>query len=445
MGRLFGTDGVRGLANRKLSAELSFKLGLAASEVLLQGKKGRVLIGRDTRISGDLLLAALSSGLMSGGVDVVNAGILPTPAVAYLTEREKFDAGIMISASHNPVEDNGIKFFAHDGFKLNNQIEDQMESALDGFNDLEKRPIGLDVGRFFSRKDLREHYLKHLQASVGEVDLKGVKIVLDCANGAASGLAKPIFEALQAEVIVLHNSPNGANINAQCGSTYPRDLQDNVLAQGADYGFAFDGDADRCLAVDEKGNLLDGDEMMAFLALNLKRDGLLHEDTLVATVMSNIGLHRAMAQEEIKVEVSDVGDRYVLAKMQEGGYTFGGEQSGHFIFSHYATTGDGLLTALLMSRYLRKTSCKMSQAAALMQRYPQVLHNERVPDKTTIMNNETFIKAIAQEEKLLEGEGRVLVRPSGTEPLIRIMVESKEKEQADAIALRLAQVVKTII
>lgn len=439
MSRLFGTDGVRGIANRQLTPELAFQLGKSAAAILLKNKeKATVLLGKDPRASGDMLEAALAAGFMSGGANVLSVGVVPTPAVAFLTKNLPVEAGAMISASHNPVDDNGIKFFSHQGYKLPDAIEDEIEQYMNESHPLHERPIGKLVGQWQHQPEAVKSYLLALLQSVGELSLAGKKIALDCANGSASPFAQALFEELGAEVIMLHAKPNGENINHRCGSTHPESLSEAVLKNKADYGFAFDGDADRCLAVDDQGCLVDGDQIMTFLAIQWKKMGRLPMNTLVVTVMSNLGLRVAMSEHDIQLEITSVGDRYVLESMLAHQYTLGGEQSGHLIFSEYATTGDGLLTALQLSKLLQLNGMRMSEAAALMPRFPQVLLNIKVDNKFASMRSPDFQQAIHQEEELLGTKGRILVRPSGTEQLIRIMVEAEHEEEALAIAKRLS-------
>ncbi len=440
MSRLFGTDGVRGIANRQLTPELAFQLGKAAAAVLLEKKeRATVLLGKDPRASGDMLEASLAAGFMSGGADVLSIGVVPTPAVAYLTKHLTVEAGAMISASHNPVEDNGIKFFSHQGFKLPDSIEDAIEHYINETHSVNDRPIGKQVGKWMHQPEEVEGYLSALIRSVGDCSLRGKKIVLDCANGSASPFAESIFRSLGAEVITLHATPNGENINHKCGSTHPESLGEAVVSNNADFGFAFDGDADRCLAVDEKGCLVDGDQIMTFLAIQWKKQARLSKNTLVVTVMSNLGLRKALEEHDIQLEITSVGDRYVLEAMLAKQYSLGGEQSGHLIFADYATTGDGMLTALQFSKLLQQNKMTMSQAAATMQRFPQVLHNVRVENKNISMQSQAFLEAIRQEEEKLGRKGRILVRPSGTEQLIRIMVEAEHETEAKEIAERLSK------
>lgn len=440
MSRLFGTDGVRGIANRKLTPELAFQLGSAAASVLLHGKaKAAVLLGKDPRASGDLLEASLAAGFMSGGADVISIGVVPTPAVAYLTKHLPVQAGAMISASHNPVEDNGIKFFSHEGYELQDSIEDEIEAVIASPKTIEDRPVGIHVGRWMTKPHAVQEYLEALLQSVPSLDLTGKRVVLDGANGSASAYAGNLFRRLGAEVIEIHASPNGENINYQCGSTHMSSLQKEVVEQRAHYGFAFDGDADRCLAVDQHGQLVDGDQIMAYCAIQWKNQGKLAKNTLVVTVMSNLGLHKVLRDHNISCVITGVGDRYVLEAMKNNSYVLGGEQSGHVIFSDFATTGDGMLTALQLSLLLQQNQTTMAEAAAMMRRFPQILLNVKVEDKTIMMKNEKFLERIRHEEELLAERGRILVRPSGTEQLIRIMVEAEKEEEAVEIARRIKE------
>ncbi|WP_371152721.1 phosphoglucosamine mutase [Buchananella felis] len=445
MARLFGTDGVRGLANAKITPELALSLGVAAAGWLRQhprpdGEKPQAVVGRDTRISGEFLAAAVAAGLASGGVDVTRVGIAPTPAVAYLTASQDYDLGVMISASHNPMQDNGIKFIARSGYKLDDSVEDELESLLS--QDWE-RPTGAGVGdihRDISRSD--HAYVEHLVGAVGAKRLRGLRIAVDCANGAASQIGPWALREAGADVVVMNASPDGENINKACGSTHPEQLQAVTVASGADFGVAYDGDADRCLAVDAQGNLVDGDQIMGLLAVAMKEEGTLAQDTLVVTVMSNLGLKLAMREAGITTVETAVGDRYVLEEMLRGGYTLGGEQSGHVINSRYATTGDGILTSMLLAARLNDTGRSLADLASLVKRLPQTLVNVAGVDKARVDDDAELAAAIAKAEAFLGDSGRVLLRPSGTEPLVRVMVEARTQEEADAVAHRLAAVVK---
>ncbi len=444
MGRLFGTDGVRGLANRDLTAELAMELAVAAAHVLgeagqlAQGERGRPLaiVGRDPRASGEFLEAAVIAGLASAGVDVLRIGVVPTSGVAHLTAAHDADLGVMLSASHNPMPDNGIKFFARGGHKLPDSAEDAIESRL---GETWQRPTGEQVGRVGDDPGALGRYVDFLVGTVPR-RLDGLKVVVDCANGAASDVAPAALAAAGAEVIAIHNTPDGYNINRDCGSTHMESLTAAVLSHGADAGIAHDGDADRCLAVDGNGALIDGDQIMAILAVARSRAGALAQDTVVATVMSNLGFKRAMAEAGLSVVATAVGDRYVLEAMREGGYKLGGEQSGHIVMSDYATTGDGVLTALhLLAEVAAGTS--LAELAAVMTRFPQVLINVSGVDKAALGDNAAVQEAVASAEAELGNAGRVLLRVSGTEPLIRVMVEADTAERADATAQTLAEVV----
>ncbi len=443
MGRLFGTDGVRGLANRELTPEMAFRLGWAATTYF--GKacdfKPVITIGRDTRISGQMLESALAAGICSAGGKAVLLGVVPTPAVAYLTGHMNAQAGAVISASHNPFYDNGIKFFAGDGYKLPDDVEAELEElVMVGIEEMPRKE-GADIGTLEVHRDLVKHYIDYLESTVAG-DLKGMKVVVDCANGAAYEVAPTIYKRLGAEVVVLHNKPDGININDHCGSTHLESLQAAVKEHGADIGIGHDGDADRCLAVDENGEIVDGDQIMVSCALDMLKKGTLKDNTLVTTVMSNIGLHQAIKKAGGRIEITAVGDRYVLELMRKEGYVLGGEQSGHVIFSQHSTTGDGVLTALQLLVALKASGQKMSQLAACMTKYPQLLVNVRVLGKEGWETNAKIAAAIAAGNKELGEEGRILVRPSGTEPLIRVMAEGPDQKQLDRIVGDIAAVVR---
>ena len=450
MGKLFGTDGIRGVVNAGLDADLAYKVGLAAATVLAKGKKAGekplVTIGKDTRISGDLLKGSLIAGLCTAGADVLDLGTLPTPGVAWVTVDEGADAGIVISASHNPFEHNGIKIFNGQGFKLSDELEEKIEDiVLFGHNDV-PRKTGADIGKVsYVAPKASEDYIDHLESTIDST-LGGLRILVDCANGAASATAARLFDRFsKLRTDVINADPDGVNINEKCGSTHIDGLAAMVKAGGYDMGIAFDGDADRCLAVDELGNLIDGDQIMAACGLDLKKKGKLPGDTVVATVMSNLGLHLYTKENGMKLECTDVGDRNVLERMLEKGYAIGGEQSGHMIFLEYATTGDGQLTALQMLALLKESGKKASEVFGPCPRYPQVLINIPVADndvKKSIMASPLLAQAIQQEEAGLNGEGRVLVRPSGTEALMRVMVEAKTQELAQEVAGRLADLIR---
>jgi phosphoglucosamine mutase len=443
MARLFGTDGVRGVANRDLTVSLALNLAQAAAKVLgetarNEGRRPIAIIGRDPRISGEYLAAAVAAGLASSGVDVFDAGVVPTPATAFLTADFSADFGVMISASHNPAPDNGIKFFAAGGHKLADEIEDQIEAAMQ--SEL-LAPIGGAVGRVQRFADAEDRYLVHLLGAIPN-SLEGLKVVIDCAHGAASAISPQAFADAGAKVIVIGNDPDGLNINSGYGSTHMSALQSAVLENGADMGFAHDGDADRCLAVDHTGAIVDGDQLMAILALSAKANGTLARNTLVATVMSNLGLRIAMKDAGITMLETKVGDRYVLEQIREGGYTLGGEQSGHIIFSRYATTGDGILTALMIAAESKATGKKLSELAAQMKIYPQVLINVRGVDLSRVDSDAGLQEVVREAEAELGNTGRVLLRASGTEPLIRVMVEAADQGTAHSWADRIARVVE---
>jgi phosphoglucosamine mutase len=440
--RIFGTDGVRGLANGEITAELAVDLGVAAARVLVTqggftGERPVAVVGRDTRISGQFLEHAVVAGLASAGVDVIRLRVLPTPGVAYLTDALGADVGVVISASHNPMPDNGIKFLARGGVKLDDALESEIEARL---GEPWQRPVGGDVGRVTPYARSVEEYSDHL---VGTLDqrLSEVRVVLDCANGAASVVGPHTLRTAGADVIALNDDPDGLNINQRCGSTHLEALREAVLARGADVGFAFDGDADRCLAVDHTGAVVDGDRLMAMLALDLHERGRLAHDTVVATVMSNLGFVQAMRRAGVKVHQTAVGDRYVLEAMREHGFTLGGEQSGHIIMRDFATTGDGILTALQVLQRMNGTGSSLRELASVMTVLPQVLLN--VPGVDIHRTDDPELAdAVAREEEKLGDSGRVLLRPSGTEPLVRVMVEAASAEGATAVAERLADVVR---
>lgn len=445
MGRLFGTDGVRGVANKELTNELALSIGKAAAKVLAGelGRKPTVMIGKDTRASGDMLEAALTAGLCSVGANVLAVGIVPTPAVAYLVERYGCDAGIMISASHNPCEYNGIKIFQSTGYKLDDAIEEEIEAIV--LDNAEEMPMktGGEVGNRLYCKTAVKDYVDHV-VSTTDVRFDGMKIALDCANGSASVCAKDIFTALGARCYMLSDTPDGENINLNCGSTHPEELMQFVKGNDLDLGLAFDGDADRMLAVDENGELIDGDKIIAICAKRMKDEGTLAKDTAVVTVMSNMGFFKFCEDEGINCAKTAVGDRYVLEKMLADGYNIGGEQSGHVIFLDYATTGDGELTGVQLLKTVVKSKKKLSELAKIMTVYPQVLINVEVtPEgKQKYNNDEYIISAVQQAEMELMGDGRVLVRVSGTEPLVRVMLEGKDYEKITALGNKIADVVR---
>ena len=446
MARLFGTDGVRGKANEALTAELALSLSVAAAHVLAEsGEFGPhppfALVGRDPRASGEFLEAAVVAGLASAGVNVVRLGVLPTPGVAYLTEACNADLGVMLSASHNPMPDNGIKFFARGGSKLDDALEDAIESRL---TEVWPRPTGAGVGRVTIDESLVETYVAHLVKSLeSPVSLEGIRVVVDCANGAAFQAAPAAFEAQGAEVHRIHAQPDGININESSGSTHMDALRSAVLERHADIGIALDGDADRCLAVDTFGRIVDGDQILAILAMALREQGRLKNDTVVGTVMSNLGLINAMRSRGITVEQTKVGDRYVLEAMRAGGFILGGEQSGHIVMLEHATTGDGVLTALHLMNRMATSGQSLAQLASVMTRLPQVLINVPDVDKSRATTDPELSAAVVEAEAELGESGRVLLRPSGTESLVRVMVEAESYEAASGVAHRLADVVRT--
>ncbi|MGI8522357.1 MAG: phosphoglucosamine mutase [Nocardioides sp.] len=443
MTRIFGTDGVRGLANGQLTAELALDLSVAAAHVLgdageFQGHRPVAVVGRDTRISGQFLEAAVVAGLASAGVDVLLLGVLPTPGVAFLTDSLKADLGVMISASHNPMPDNGIKFLARGGIKLDDAIEVAIEKRM---RESWQRPTGGKVGRVREYPTAGEEYAAHLDSTL-QSPLAGLRVVLDCAHGAASVSGPLALRQAGAEVIAINSDPDGLNINDGCGSTHLGPLRAAVVEHGADGGFALDGDADRCLAVDGAGNDVDGDQMLAILALALRERGQLVKDTVVATVMSNLGFVRAMKDHGVGVRQTKVGDRYVLQAMNLSGYSLGGEQSGHVIMSEYATTGDGILTALHVLERMATSGRSLEDLAGVMTRMPQVLVNVPEVDKARADDDEVLAAAVAEEEAALGDNGRILLRPSGTEALVRVMVEATSPDLARDVAERLADVVR---
>ena len=442
-GRIFGTDGVRGLANRDLTAELAVDLSVAAAHVLgevgaFADRRPTAVVARDPRASGEFLEAAVVAGLASAGVDVHRLGVVPTPGAAYLTAALDADLGVMISASHNAMPDNGIKFLARGGLKLDDELEDQIEQRL---QEPWERPIGADVGRVGDSHSGVAAYVAHLVETVPH-RLDGLKVVLDCANGAAYEVGPDTFHELGAQVVTIHAEPDGLNINDGCGSTHLQDLQAAVVEHGADAGFAFDGDADRCLAVDAAGEIVDGDQILALLALAARDAGRLAGDTVVATVMSNLGFRHAMEAAGITVVSTAVGDRYVLEAMRAGGFSLGGEQSGHVIMADHATTGDGVLTALHVAARMAATDSPLAELASIMDRLPQVLVNVPGVDKTKVESEPVLQGEIAIAESRLGDRGRVLLRPSGTEPLVRVMVEAPTADEAAQVADHLASVVR---
>jgi len=445
MGKYFGTDGVRGVANSELTPELAFRLGRIGGYILTKSAKDKpkVLIGRDTRISGEMLEGALAAGLLSVGAEVMRLGVISTPGVSYLTRVMSAEAGVMISASHNPVEDNGIKFFGSDGFKLSDAQEAEIEALLDSAEDLLPRPTGGDLGSITDYFEGGQKYLQYLKQTVDE-EFDGILVALDCAHGATSTLATHVFADLDADITSMGASPNGLNINAGVGSTHPEKLAELVLEKGADIGLAFDGDGDRLIAVvDEKGQIVDGDQIMYICAKHLHSEGRLKKDTVVSTVMSNMGFYKALESHGMKSNKTAVGDRYVVEEMKKNEYNLGGEQSGHIIFLDYNTTGDGLLTGLQLVNIMKITGKKLSELASEMTIFPQKLVNIRVTDKHAVTDNAKVAEVISEVETEMNGNGRVLVRPSGTEPLVRIMVEAASAEDCENYVERIAVVVRS--
>lgn len=442
MGKYFGTDGVRGVANSELTPELAFKLGRFGGYVLTkEHDRPKVLIGRDTRISGHMLEGALVAGLLSIGAEVMRLGVISTPGVAYLTKALGAQAGVMISASHNPVADNGIKFFGPDGYKLSDDQENEIEQLMDMEADELPRPVGADLGQVNDYFEGGQKYLQYLKQSVDE-DFTGIHIALDCAHGATSSLATHLFADLDADTSTMGASPNGLNINDGVGSTHPEALAEFVKEKGADLGLAFDGDGDRLIAIDEKGNIVDGDQIMYICGKFMKERGQLKQGTVVSTVMSNLGFYKGLEENGVQSVQTAVGDRYVVEEMKKNGYNLGGEQSGHIIFLDYNTTGDGLLTGLQIANIMKATNKPLSELAGEMKKYPQVLVNIRVTDKHHVTDNEKVKEVIEQVEAEMNGNGRILVRPSGTEPLVRVMAEAATAELCQEYVNRIAAVVE---
>lgn len=448
MGRLFGTDGVRGVAGAELTIELAMKLGQAGAYVLTKEKahKPTILVGCDTRISGGMLANALVAGVCSVGADAIHVGVLPTPAVAYLTRKHKVDAGVVISASHNPMEFNGIKFFNGEGYKLSDELEDEIERLIESGMEGVQLPTGSGIGKVEYRFDLQDEYIRFMKKCV-PVDLSGMRIVIDCAEGASYQTSVQTLQQLGADLIPLHVEPDGTNINSNCGSTHMGELQARVVYEKADIGLAFDGDADRLLAVDEHGAIVDGDKLLAICGNYMKKKGTLKKDTVVVTVMSNLGFFVMCEKEGLHAEKTKVGDRYVLENMLENGYNIGGEQSGHIIFLDDNTTGDGLLSALHLLEVMTETKKPLSELASIMEVYPQALINAKVPNhkKEQFMEYAEIAEAIDALEKKFDGQGRVLIRPSGTEPLVRVMIEGKDQEQIEKEAKELADLITKIM
>lgn len=442
MSRLFGTDGVRGIANKDLSCELAFKLGQSGAYVLAK-KTGnpRIVIGKDTRVSGDMLEAALCAGICSTGATAVLAGVIPTPGIAFLTNQFNFDAGVVISASHNPVEYNGIKFFDRNGYKLPDEIEDEIEAQLDNIRDL---PTGTNIGKVINRPDLVGEYEEFLLKQCDK-SLKGLKIALDCANGASSKIAPELFRKLGAEVMEFHNAPDGFNINEGCGSTHIESISEIVKSCGADIGLSFDGDADRLIACDETGEIVDGDVILGICAADMKKRGVLKQNTLVVTVMSNVGLELSMKKEGISLLKTAVGDRYVLEAMQKHGCNIGGEQSGHIIFGDLSTTGDGMQTAVQLINVMVRSGKKLSELKKLIEILPQVLVNAKVKKerRNSYLEDEVIAGKIKELEQAYNGNGRLLIRPSGTEPLIRVMIEGYDQQKLENDAKQLAALIES--
>lgn len=447
MGRMFGTDGVRGIANKELTPELAFEIGQAGAYVLTgsTGKKPVILVGKDTRISGDILECALTAGLCSVGAKVVSAGVIPTPAIAYLVRKFGFDAGVMISASHNPFEHNGIKFFSGEGYKLKDETEEKIEAIILDKAEEVKRAVCEDIGHREEDYSLADEYIKFAM-SVTDVRFDGIKIAIDCANGSASVTAKRALEGLGAEVFVTCDKPDGININKDCGSTHIENLAAFVKETKADVGLAFDGDADRVLAVDENGDMVDGDKIMAVCALDMRSRGKLEDNTVVATVMSNLGFFKMGEKEKLNIKRTKVGDRYVLEEMLRCGHKIGGEQSGHVILLDHNTTGDGLVTGITLVSVMKRTGRKLSDLASVMKVYPQVLINAKVKNEFKSEDKYMAVPEICEKISELEaafaGSGRVLIRPSGTEPLVRVMIEGQNEEEIKRYAEELAHLME---
>ena len=448
MGKLFGTDGVRGVANDELTPLLAMQLGQAGAFVLTKENKHKptIMVGCDTRISGDMLANALMAGICSVGANAVYVGVIPTPAVAYLTRKYKVDAGVVISASHNPVEFNGIKFFDGDGYKMLDELEDEIESIINNNMNGIKFPIGSNVGKIKYRTDAREEYINHSIRSVN-IDLSPLKIVVDCAEGASYYTSVEALRELGANIVAIHNMPDGTNINANCGSTHMEELKARVVYEKANIGLAFDGDADRLLAVDEQGNVVDGDQIMAIVGNHMKENGDLANNTIVATVMSNLGFFLMAEKNGIHIKQTKVGDRYVLEQMKEIGASLGGEQSGHIIFLKENTTGDGLLSALHLLKVMVETEKTLSELATIMEVLPQALINAKVPNhkKEKYMEYPEIADAIQKLTDKFAGQGRVLIRPSGTEPLVRVMIEGKDQKMIENDAKQLAELIQNIM
>lgn len=443
MGKYFGTDGVRGVANSELTPELAFKLGRFGGYVLAHNgtEKPTVVVGRDTRISGVMLESALVAGLLSTGAEVMRLGIITTPGVAYLTREMNAQAGVMISASHNPVQDNGIKFFGADGFKLSDAQEAEIEALLDAEEDTLPRPVGVELGHTSDYFEGGHRYLSYLKSTI-EGDLEGLKIALDGAHGSTYSLAPYLFGDLEADTVTIGCNPDGNNINDGVGSTHPEKLAELVLDTDSDFGLAFDGDGDRLIAVDEKGQIVDGDQIMFILAQDMDARGELKDHMVVSTVMSNLGFYKGLESLNIKSDKTKVGDRYVVEEMRRSSYNLGGEQSGHIVMMDHNTTGDGLLTGIHLASIVKRSGKTLSELAGQMTKYPQRLVNIKVSDKHAVEQNEHVAAVIKEVEDEMNGEGRVLVRPSGTEPLVRVMVEAKTDEDAERFVNKISDVVR---
>lgn len=444
MGKLFGTDGVRGIANKDLTPELSYKLGRVGGFFLTKGKKRpKMVVGMDTRISGDMLEGALSSGLNSAGIDVLYLGVLPTPAVACLIKILDADGGVMISASHNPVEYNGIKFFNENGFKLTDEIENSIEEYILNDLDIDFVPVAGEVGRKIRIENPVRKYMDFLKDTI-DIDFKGLKVAVDCGNGAVYKAAPELLHELGAQVYVMHNDPNGININVNCGSTNTAEIEKLVLETGADVGLSFDGDADRLIAADENGNIVDGDHILAVCGMHMKSRGKLKSNTVIGTVMTNMGLDMCLKDNNIDIIKTKVGDRYVLEEMIKGHHSIGGEQSGHIIFLDYNTTGDGLLTAIQLLSVIKEKNTKLSKLASAMSVMPQVLVNAVIDNqkKNAYLEDEVIMNKINEIEQHFHGTGRVLIRPSGTEPLVRVMIEGQNQSEISSYAKELAVMIE---
>ncbi|MFF3025271.1 phosphoglucosamine mutase [Gottfriedia sp. NPDC057948] len=442
MGKYFGTDGVRGVANKELTPELAYKIGRCGGYVLTKNNvKPKIIVGRDTRVSGHMLEGALVAGLLSIGAEVMRLGVISTPGVAYLTKALGAQAGVMISASHNPVADNGIKFFGPDGFKLLDEQEDEIEELMDAEVDRLPRPTGNDLCQVSDYFEGGQKYLQFLKNTIDE-DFSGLLVALDCAHGATSSLAPYLFADLEADIVTMGTNPNGFNINDGVGSTHPEALAVLVKEKGADIGLSFDGDGDRLIAIDENGEIVDGDQIMYICAKYLNEKGRLKQNTIVSTVMSNLGFYKAVETNGMKSAVTGVGDRYVMEEMRKNGFNLGGEQSGHIIFLDHITTGDGMLSAIQLVSIVKETGKTLSQLAGEMKKYPQLLINVRVTDKNEALNNERIKAIISEVEEEMNGNGRILVRPSGTEPLIRVMAEAPSEAECKQYVERIVAIVK---